>query len=711
MRSTAFQNSLKSDKVYRPDQIDEVIRIVRPNFRIFRNNRRIRFFNVPASFDIETTSFYRGKGKHREKCAIMYEWTLGIYGLVIIGRTWSEFVEVINRLSHILDLSEDKRLIIYVHNLAFEFQFMRKHFTWSKVFAIAPRTPVYALTDNGIEFRCSYLLSGYSLTKLGENLRNYPVHKKTGDLDYSLIRHSQTPLTDSEIGYCVNDVRVVMSYIQERIETDGSIIRIPLTKTGYVRNYCRNSCFYENGIPKSKSVKRLRYREIMNALTLDADEYKQLKRAFQGGFTHANPFYSGKVMTDVTSYDFTSSYPAVMLSEQFPMSRSEQVQIANMDDLEKNLRLYCCLFDIEITGLRSKLYYDNYLSQSRCYQIDRAVINNGRVVSADHLITTVTEQDFMIMRQFYEWDNLRIYNFRRYKKGYLPEDFMRAIVKLYQDKTTLKGVEGKEIEYLHSKEMLNSCYGMCVTDIVRDEISYSDDWNIDVPDLNEEIEKYNKSQSRFLFYPWGVWVTAYARRNLFTGIVEFGPDYIYSDTDSIKVLNTSEHAAYIEYYNQKILDKLYHAVDHNGIDPEAINPETIKGEKKPLGVWDFDGHYKRFKTLGAKRYMVEYDSGKISLTVSGLNKKTCVPYMQDKYKSKIFDAFNDDLYVPPEYTGKMTHTYIDDEKTGYLTDYTGIRAEYDELSSVHLENAEYTMSISGEYADYILSLTKEGRSL
>ena len=47
----------------------------------------------------------------------------------------------------------------------------------------------------------------------------------------------------------------------------------------------------------------------------------------------------------------------------------------------------------------------------------------------------------------YKWEKIRIYNFRRYKKDYLPTDFVKAILKLYRDKTTLKDVTGKEIQY------------------------------------------------------------------------------------------------------------------------------------------------------------------------------------------------------------------------------------------------------------------------
>lgn len=694
-----LQNFLTSTRIFKPYEIEDVIKMVRPNFRFSWSNKKMKYFNVPCAFDIETTSFI---DKNGEKTAIMYEWSFCIYGAVIIGRTWDEFKIVVNTISKVLNLNDEKRFIIFVHNLSYEFQFIRKHFNFTKVFSMDTRKPLYAVTDNGIEFRCSYLLSGYSLAKLADQLHDIKLEKKTGDLDYSLLRHQNTPLTDAEIGYCVNDVKIVVAYIAEKIEQDGGIARLQLTKTGYVRKYCKDACFYEPDKPKKKSVKRMRYKELINGMVLTPDEYKQLKRAFQGGFTHANPMYSGKVMYNVTSYDFTSSYPAVMLSERFPMSAAENVDITSVQQFKHNMKYYCCLFDIEFTNLRPRYIFDSYISSSKCFKLDKAVINNGRVVSADKLAISITEQDYIIIRSMYKWDKIRVTNFKRYKRDYLPLDFVKSILTLYGNKTTLKGVEGKEIEYLNSKEMVNSCYGMTVTDIVRPEIVYDNGWQgVNAPNIDEAIAKYNVNQGRFLFYPWGVWVTAYARRNLFTGIMEFKDDYIYSDTDSLKVLNIEDHTDYIDKYNDLIIRKLYAAMDYHGLDRALIEPETIKGVKKPLGVWDFDGKYSRFKTLGAKRYMVEYaDNKEINITVSGLNKKICVPYILEKCDDS-FSFFDRDMYIPAGATGKNTHTYIDDKRTGILRDYTGMECEYEELSAVHMEGADYSLSIAREYADYL----------
>ena len=329
----------------------------------------------------------------------------------------------------------------------------------------------------------------------------------------------------------------------------------------------------------------------------------------------------------------------------------------------------------------------------------------------------------------YKWADCKIHRFIRYRKGYLPTDFVKAILKLYQDKTTLKGVYGKETDYLYAKELLNSCYGMCVTSAVMEENPYTDHWltKEEKPeiDVETELNKYNTNRNRFLFYPWGVFCTAYARRNLFLGILEFGEDYLYSDTDSIKVLNAERHMVFIEKYNQMITKRLELALDFHKIPHNAIRPKTVKGVEKPLGVWDFDGHYKRFKPLRAKAYMVEYSDDKrngesantISITVSGINKHIAIPYIFKGLACNVkthemnfdpFKLFDDEMHVPADYTGKMTHTYIDAERHGIITDYLGNTAEFYEKSAIHLENTSYDLHLDGDFVSFVKSLSFSG---
>jgi hypothetical protein len=672
---------------------------------------RIYYFNIPASFDIETTSFTftNSTTGEIEKAACMYIWQLGINGAIIYGRTWEEFITILEQLVDYLNLSERRRLVIYVHNLGYEFQFIRKMFEWDRVFAIKQRRPVYAICG-GLEFRCSLFLSNYSLEYLGENmLHKYPVKKLVGDLNYDLPRHSKTPLTKKEYEYCFNDVRVVMSFIQEKIELDGDIAQIPLTNTGYVRNYCRKECFYE-GIDEDDEESRKRvqmnYRAIMKSLQVTSqDEYEQMHRAFMGGFTHASALYSGKVMYNVGSADLTSSYPFAMVAQYFPMTKGEYIGAVEDNKLfNYYLSNYCCLFDVEFTNLMPLQEFENPVSQSRCHIEGNYCVNNGRLVSADKCTTTLTELDYDTVAKFYKWDEVKIMNMRIYHRGYLPKSLILAVLSLYGDKTELKGVDGKEIEYLVSKNMINAAFGMMVTAIVRDEFEYSDEWFKKGADVDSQLAGYNKNFNRFLYYGWGIWVTAHARHNLFSAINEFGNDYVYSDTDSIKGINFEDHMNYFKKYNDVVFEKLLDMCNHYNIPFSKCKPCTKNGESKLIGVWDMEKSYARFKTVGAKRYIYEYEDGKMNMTVSGLNKKYAMPYLLEDNNNNhdlVFEKFGEGMFIPAGHTGKLTLTYIENEIKGTLVDYQGVTGEFHELSAIHMEKQSYFMSLIGDYIKFL----------
>ena len=112
MELTGFQDFLKSNEIYKPEEILSVLKIVRQNFKFSYSNKTTKYLNVPCSFDIETSSFFRSTGKDEQKVAIMYEWTFGIYGAVIVGREWGEFVSMLETLCNELKLTKEKRLII-----------------------------------------------------------------------------------------------------------------------------------------------------------------------------------------------------------------------------------------------------------------------------------------------------------------------------------------------------------------------------------------------------------------------------------------------------------------------------------------------------------------------------------------------------------------------------------------------------------------------
>lgn len=694
------------------EEVYELVTVESKNC-IVTTNKKIGYYNIPAAFDIEVSSFYHGERLPENKRAIMYIWQFGIGNLVTTGRTWEQFQQFIIILRKILCLNDTLRLVVYVHNLPYEFQFIRKRLEWDKIFILSKRKPVYAISD-GIEFRCSLKLSGgKSLANIGEDLQKYRVQKAVGNLDYEIMRTPLTPLTETELLYCELDIRVLLCYIQEKIEQDGDITKIPLTNTGYVRRYCRKKCY-----------RRWRkYRSLMNELTLEPDEYSQLKRAYQGGFTHANANYSRKIIYNVGSHDIVSSYPTVLVLEKFPMSKAKLVnKILTDDELLFLLKTKCCLFDIEFFDIVPIISQEHPISISKCWEYSKdAVIDNGRLVGASHITMTLTEQDYFTYSRAYRWEYIKIYNFRCYEKGYLPKPFVKAILDLYKDKTELKDVEGKEINYMISKNMINSAYGMTVTDPVRDEFEYICDSDDPFPkkdkDVETRISSYNSSKNRFLFYPWGVWVTAYARANLFSAIFEMGSDYVYSDTDSVKIVNPEHHTDYFERYNNMIMQKIEKSAKHFHFDISMYMPE-----KKIIGIWGDEGIYEKFKTIGAKRYLTfrhitmkpfEDNGMSVQLTVpvhmvtlAGANKEKSCAYLRTTKKP--FENFDDDLIIPPKYAGRLVLTYIDNEIEGDIIDYNGVPYHYHELSCIHMESSEYNMRLSHRYIEYLKGLKDFG---
>lgn len=677
----------------------------------FDNRRKevITYYNIEASFDIETTSIIDKTG---DKQAFMYLWGFGIGNKKIYGRTWNDFKTIMKNLELGLKLGSNRRLIVYVHNLAYEFQFFRKYFEWSEVFALDERKPAKAITTSGVEFRCSYILSGYSLETIAKNLVKHKIKKLVGDLDYSLIRHSKTEITQEEMNYLNNDITIILYYIKEEIENNGNdISKIVLTNTGRVRKYVKNNCFYtDKNHKKTSAGKFARYKNLMRELVLTPEQYKQLNKTFMGGFTHSSSLYSNQLLENVTSIDFNSSYPGVMVSEKFPMSRPEPVKIETIEQLEKIVESdeKGLMFTIKINNLHSKLTYESYISESKCEVLEGGVVNNGRVFEAGILVTNITDIDYKIIKAVYTWDSIEISNCYQFYMQYLPRSILNSIIGLYEKKTRLKGVVGAEVEYQNSKGMLNSVYGMTVTDIAREEIYYDNNiWSRGVVTedrLYEVIEQYNISKTRFLYYPWGVWVTAYARKNVWSGILNIGKDYVYSDTDSVKFLNYDKHVKYISWYNKNLEEKLKKMCKFRQIDFNRLKPKTKEGVEKLIGIWDFDGEYSHFKTLGAKRYLVrDKKTGELQLTVAGLSKKNGVDYLKSikqDYRD-IFKYFDDNLYIPAEHTGKLTHTYIDTEFTAIITDYRGVKVKVEQLSSIHLEKCDFTLSISDKYIDFL----------
>ena len=669
--------------------------------------KRKKYDNNIYTFDIETTSYilYEGKqektllydelsDKERENIeakSTMYIWQFGINDIVYYGRTWEELKEFIK----MIDESIPEKKIIFVHNLAFEFQYLYSVFEFENVFARKSHKVIKCeLSAYNFEFRCTYFMSNTKLENL-PSIYNLPVEKLVGDLDYSLIRHSNTILTDEELAYCENDCLIVYYYILFELNQYGTIDKIPITSTGHVRKEL-----------KDLISKDYRYKaKVKKSINTDPHIYNLLVESFQGGYTHANWIYADEVLKNVDSYDETSAYPYVMTTYKFPATKFKECKITCKEDM---LNEFAYLLVIKFSNVKSK-YYNNFISSSKCKNLKGAKYDNGRLIEAESFEMTLTDVDFKLYLESYTFDYEIIESYYSVY-NYLPLKFINFILDKYVKKTEYKNVEGKEIEYNLEKQKFNALYGMTVTNNIKDEVLFNGiTWEELELDNEEILDKLNEEEKKsFLSFSYGVWVTAYARVNLLKNVMKLDNYCIYCDTDSMKLIEGYDKEI-IDHYNQTVKNRIKYVSNKLHIDINRYAPKDKKGREHMLGLFELEkedyqeNSYLEFITQGAKKYAVKEKvrdkntgliSEKIKITVAG------VPKSGAKALKDLKD-FKDGFIFKYKDTNKQLLIYIDNQEPYELLDYQGNKLIVRDKSGCCLLPNSYTLGKALDYAHLI----------
>ena len=558
--------------------------------------KRKKVDNTIYTFDIETTSYFilHNKFYHawqyenlseeeKEQCefrSCMYIWMFSINDRVYYGRNWEDFKIFIDTIYSYIP----EHKICFIHNFAFEFQYLKSIIKFDVVVARKAHKVMKAICDSfNFEFRCSLFLTNCALKYIPKTY-NLPVEKLVGDLDYNKIRHSKTKLTEKELGYCENDCLVIYYYIKQELERYERVDKIPLTSTGHVRRELKEL------VLKDFAYKR----KVRNAINTDPHIYNLLVQAFAGGYTHANWIYANTIMENVDSWDFTSSYPYVLVTHKYP---STEFKKCNITRVERMSNRFAYLLVVKFKNLKCR-YYNNFISRSKCYNIKNGVYDNGRIMQAEEITTTLTDIDFRFILDTYrdinkdkqvEYEILECY-YSSY--NYLPKQFIEFVLQKYIDKTKYKNVEGKEVEYNIAKALFNSLYGMSVTNNIRDEVVFYDDeekinhdnktWE-EIPLTNDEIIKKlnDEKKASFLSFAYGVWVTAYARNNLLRNVIKLDDYVIYCDTDCCK-LAEGYNKNIIKEYNEFVRGKINFVSKQLDIDINKYKPSDIDGVEHML---------------------------------------------------------------------------------------------------------------------------------
>lgn len=670
------------------------------------NHKRALYCSAVMSFDCETTTFFKlgnewvvqnfnddpKKYSEADKRVIPYIWQMGINDDIIYGREMSDFILFLIKFNKVNSATK----IIYVHNLGFDFTHFCEYMPNDlKVFSKTAFKPMYVKSKSlGVEFRCSYMLTNMSLNDFAEQY-NLSVKKLKGAMAYNVARTPLTKLDDkTEMLYCEFDVRVINAMIKEvYLPRYGTIAAIPLTQTGEVRRPTRKM------LANSKM-----YMQKIKSMSPDLEQYKIAARyLMQGGYTHLNYFYNNVLLEDVDSYDISSSYPYVMCTQKFPMSKFMQCENYDRD---KNYAYYML---VEFENILSCTTW-NYIARHKVSLCLDGQCDNGKLQSAKKVIMWCVDVDFEIIQNNYTFEKCTIKECYKAFKNYLPLKLVNEILVQYCDKTTLKNIPEKYVYYLQQKQKLNSQFGNMATNTIRFEYGFdsvSKEWIY--PDKNDMLdddkiaEKIENSKP-FLNYFWGIWVLAFARFQLWKLLTEinknnFGLDSIYCDTDSIKMLNAEKHLNDIKAFNVDIDNTIDEVCRVRGLNKSMFYPLDIKGKTHPLGHFEFDGHYKKFKSLGSKKYCYIDDKDEFHAVVAGLRKEYIDVDGVHKTLTSIDQMNLDERGIIKN--ARSVHWYLNNQKPVVVKDRNGVEYMAFNKKGIAIINTNYTFSTGRDYEKFL----------
>ena len=697
-----------------------------------------------------------------EPMSLMYCWQASVERrfpfsepLVFMGRTYEDFYDFLERLeacvtyqlsTNTLAGNFDTDLIkksygariprseifIYIHNLSYEFQHLRNIFnTKFSVFARQYRKPMKA----SVPFHFTTLTFKDTLVLTQKTLKNWakdaklPVQKLEEPKGfYDAIRTPITPLTDNEIEYCINDVLVIHYGISQYRDRFGTLEEIPMTQTGIIRSECRNIAY----LSPEWSAKCA---EI--TASYDFNTYSDLIDIYLGGYTHASARYADRVIKNCKCFDFASSYPYVMTTKKFPVT--EFIETTNYQYYLEQMPLYDTepwkihhFFYVDVTFKNVRLRRNNtFWSSSKVrkdydgkkvkYQhLDDAIVDNGRIFYASYMRTKMTDLDLAIFLKDYDCE-MTINSMRVSEAGYLDKELVALILQHYSDKTALKGIDERVSEYVENKQFINSIYGVMVTKLICDEIVFngsskifkdecndfenglSDAWErIELTEEKyiEEMSKIAESNDQFACYQHGCWVTAWARFNLWTLVLQLDRHVVYCDTDSIKGPFSNRDLKRIRQYNNRVLKEQHEASDYMNLDISLWQPRDIHGNKRPIGLFEQESPCFEFKTLGAKRYVdTVWDNKnqkiKLCTTIAGLPKAS-----GPKILNKVDDFTNHTVWCS-YMSEKLMSMYNDDQSKALWIDRNGVQYTSDDKFGICLKPVQFDLSMTTEYETLI----------
>ena len=592
-----------------------------------RSRNRVEYYNYACSFDIETTTIKPGEldyaGTEEDPpIAFPYLFQWNIFGSVIMCRHYWQAKDIFKWLSDYFRLAGNRRMIIFIHNAGYEYHFC-KHL-WNvepgSSFALDEHHPVTILTREGFMFRDSYKMTNMSLATLTKDWSRH--WKKNKDImDYSQLRTPYTELDDNTLIYSALDVLSLSDAMIPFLDARNEYI---WTKCPTSTSFIRKGLKKDIGIGvKQRSEEQKQYYKTLADQRVSYEQFKMLMRLARGGNTHANRKNTGQLLSDLCHYDITSSYPAQMVCyPEYPLGVWQPLDPGSGVDVIERFEAsgQCTMFDLVLMDAELKkdvpVPYISIAKMTILRGSGMRYTDNGRYIGGLKAIRiSIFGTEWPIIKSQYNYSEAIILDGYFCRKGYLPDIVRRYVLKFYEQKTILKGVAGKEVEYAISKTYVNGIFVMAYTNPLRDSYEFTETDILLSPEEDPEgfLDKYQRSISYFMVYAWGCMVAALGRVYLQKMIDAAGKDFVYCDTDSIFALHP-------DIVGPKIAALEKELTEYQRKCGLQLVYKDIKGREHELGGITNEGRVEYFKTFGAKKYITVED-GKLTCTIAGVPKK------------------------------------------------------------------------------------------
>lgn len=489
----------------------------------------------------------------------------------------------------LLDTLPDCR--VYFHNLAFDVSFifdylLRNDWVWED-----DRIPRYAkhfttvISDMNQVYQVKLNFGNGHVVTIWDSMKVIPLSirdeakafglaMEKGDLDYEAYREVGHELTDEEIDYIRRDVQIDAQALAFMRDYGISKMTIGCCALGDYKSMLGGERGFRYNFPE---------------LTPEDDAF--MRKAYRGGFTYVNPKYAGVEVGEGISYDVNSLYPSVMAAcdgQLLPYGIPIWFYGKPVPDDRHPLWIarVTCSFSLKEGRIP-------------CIQLkgNMAFIPTEYIEDSDGYVTmTVTSVDWELINSQYDIDVSEWHGGYMFKAStILFKQYVDKWVKVKND-ATISGNRGMRTI---AKLMLNSLYGKFATQVKLKSRK---------PVLENDVVRYvdlEERERKPVYLPVGCFITAWARYKTITTAQACGDRFVYSDTDSVKII---------------------------GLDAPEIDIDPVR-----LGAWKDEGHFKRMKAIRAKTYIMGFDDGnggeRLEIHVAGMPSRCHKHVTFDNFKA------------------------------------------------------------------------------